>query len=271
MRKALAHDPVLSKELEKLSSTNCTCIPCLTTKVQQHPHDHGHAHLGGHALLGGERVDFDNSGMFATSVNKKRYRFLGVEYTHGVWLGYHAALKSEAPLFFSKTRSTLKALSKRDLRFTRSDSDSLFTTSKEMQQLYIDTNVIPSFSPPYDQSGNSVAENGIKWLNRMVKTVFDASGTPSYLWTEIDNYCIHMHNYLPSQKQEDGSYISRMAALRQEPTYAHDMELFYPFGCLVSVMIHPKQRKGPKHHDQEVGWTGTFVGYGLTTGHCDRG
>ena len=267
MRKALAHDPAVSKVLEKLSSTNCPCIPCLTTKVQTHPHNHGHAHLGGHTLLPGERLDFDNSGMFATSVNKKRYRFMGVEYMTGVWFVYHASLKSEAPDFYTKTRSTLKALSKRDLRFIRTDSDSLFTTSKEMKQLYIDTNVMPSFSPPYDQSGNSVAENGIKWLNREVKTVFDASGTPSYLWTEIDNYCVHVHNYIPSQKQKDGTYISRMAELRQEPTFAHDLEMFYPFGCLVSVMIHIDQRKGPKHHDQEVGWTGPFVGYGLTTGH----
>ena len=267
MRKALAHDPAMSKELEKHSSTNSPCIPCLTTKVQQHPHDHGHAHLGGHALKGGERLDFDNSGMFATSVNKKRYRFMGVEYVYGVWFVYHAAHKSEAPAFYSKTRSVLKALSKRDLRFIRTDSDSLFTTSKEMQQLYVDTNVIPSFSPPYDHPGNSVAENGVKWLNRDVKTVFDASGTPSYLWSEIDNYCLHHHNFLPSQKQADGSYICRIAALREEPTYAHDLELFYPFGCLVSVMIHTDQRKGPKHHDQTVAWTGPFVGYGLTTGH----
>ena len=267
MRKALAQDPVLTKEMDKLTSTNCPCIPCLTTKVKTHPHNHGHAHLGGHALEGGERLDFDNSGMFATSVNKKRYRFMGVEYVYGVWFIYHAALKSEAPDFYRKTRSTLKALSKRDLRFIRTDSDSLFTTSKEMQQLYMETNVIPSFSPPYDHPGNSCAENGIRWLNVAGKTVFDASGTPSYLWTEVDHYCVHMNNYLPSVKQADNTYICRMAALRQEPTYAHDLELFYPFGCLVSVMIPKDQRKGPKHHDQEVGWTGPFVGYGLTTGH----
>ena len=267
MRKALAQDPAVSKVLEKLSSTNCSCIPCLTTRVQSHPHNHGHAHLGGHDLLPGERMDCDNSGMFANSVNQKRYRFLAVEYITGTWFIYHAALKSEAPVFFTKTRSALKALSKRDLRFMRSDSDSLFSTSKEMQKLYTDANVIPSFSPPYDQSGNSVAENGIKWLNRMVKTVFEASGTPSYLWPEVDNYCGHHHNYLPFIKQEEGKFISRMAVLRAEPTFAHDMELFYPFGCLVIVMIANKQRKGPKHLDQEVGWSGTFVGYGLTTGH----
>jgi hypothetical protein len=267
MRKALATKPAVSKTLEKLSSTNCPCIPCLTTKVQSHPHDHGHAHLGGQAILPGERVDCDNSGMFATSAQKKRYRFLAVEYVTGGWFTYHAALKSEAPTFFNKTRSALKALSKRDMRFMRSDSDSLFTTSKEMQNLYVASNIIPSFSPPYDHAGNSVAENGIKWLDRMVKTVFDASGTPSYLWPEIDNYCVHHRNYLPSLKQEDGSYLSRMAVLRAEPTYAHDLELFYPFGCLVVVMITKQQRTGPKHHDQEVGWTGPFVGYGITTGH----
>ena len=267
MRKALASNPAVSKTLEKLSSTNCPCIPCLTTKVQSHPHDHGHAHLGGQAILPGERVDCDNSGMFATSAKNKRYRFLAVEYVTGAWFTYHAALKSEAPIFFDNTRSTLKALSKRDLRFMRSDSDSLFTTSKEMQKLYVASNIIPSFSPPYDHAGNSVAENGIKWLDRMVKTVFDASGTPSYLWPEIDNYCVHHRNYLPSLKQDDGSYLSRMAILRAEPTYAHDLELFYPFGCLVVVMITKPQRTGPKHHDQEVGWTGPFVGYGMTTGH----
>ena len=136
-----------------------------------------------------------------------------------------------------------------------------------MQKLYTDANVLPSFSPPYDQSGNSVAENGIKWLNRMVKTAFEASGAPSYLWTEVDNYCVHHHNYLPFIKQEDGTFISRMAALRAEPTYVHDLELFYPFGCLMIVAIPKDQRKGPKHHDQEVGWSGPFVGYGLTTGH----
>ena len=205
--------------------------------------------------------------MFTTSMNRKRYRFLGVDYATGAWFPYHAALKSEAVHFFSKTRSILKALSKRDLRFMRSDSDSLFVTSKEMQKLYVDTNVIPSYSPPYDHAGNSVAENGIKWLDRDVKAVFDASGTPSYMWNEIDNYCVHHRNYLPSQKQEDGTYISRMAVLRAEPTYAHDLELFYPFGCLVTVMITKPQRKGAKDLDQEVGWSGPFVGYGMTTGH----
>ena len=267
MRKALAQNSPATKALEKLSATNSPCIPCLTTKVQAHPHNHGHAHLGGHPILPGERLDCDNSGMFATSVNRKRYRFLGVDYATGAWFIHHAALKSEAVVFFSKARSVLKALTKRDLRFMRSDSDSLFVTSKEMQKLYIDHSIIPSFSPPYDQAGNSVAENGIKWLNRDVKAVFDASGAPSYLWTEVDNYCVHHRNYLPSQKQEDGTYISRMAVVRAEPTYAHDLELFYPFGCLVTVMITKDQRKGAKHLDQEVGWSGPFVGYGLTTGH----
>ena len=130
MRKALAQNLPATKALEKLSATNSPCIPCLTTKVQAHPHDHGHAHLGGHAVLPGERMDCDNSGMFTTSMNRKRYRFLGVEYVTGAWFPYHAALKSEAVHFFSKTRSILKALSKRDLRFMRSDSDSLFVTSK---------------------------------------------------------------------------------------------------------------------------------------------
>ena len=44
-----------------------------------------------------------------------------------------------------------------------------------MQRLYVETNVIPSFSPPYDHPGNSIAENCIKWLGRDVKTVFDAT------------------------------------------------------------------------------------------------
>ena len=102
MRKAVATNPVLTKILAGLIPENCACESCMTSKVQMHPHNHGHAHLGGHKVDPGERVDFDNSGPFAVSVNKKRYRFLAVDYCTGYWYVYHAAKKSEAPTFFLK-------------------------------------------------------------------------------------------------------------------------------------------------------------------------
>ena len=40
-----------------------------------------------------------------------------------------------------------------------------------------------------------------------------------------------------------------------------------PFGCTVAVALTKEQRKAPKTHTQEVGWTGIFMGYGQMTGH----
>ena len=157
-----------------------------------------------------------------------------------------------------------KALSGNELRFTRADSDTIFD-SQEMKDLYNQAKIKPTFSSPYDQSQNSIAENGIKKLNRDVRTVMKASGAPAHLWPEADNYCIYMHNHLPSQKGKDGP-ISRNTLMRGE-TWEHDMELFMPFGCKAVVMIPVKAREGHKTHTQEVGWSGMFVGYGESSGH----
>ena len=105
MRKAVASNAALARILAGVIPEHCARESCMTVKAQMHPHDRGHAHLGGHHLEPGERVDFDNSGMFASFVNRKRYRFLGVEHSTGFWYTYHAALKSEAMAFFIKLRS----------------------------------------------------------------------------------------------------------------------------------------------------------------------
>ena len=268
MRKALASNPILAKLLAARCPENCSCDACLTTKVQMHPHNHGHASTGGHRnLKPGERVDFDNSGLFASSVNKKRYRFLAVEYVTGFWYVFHAALKSEATVFFTHMRSRFKAYTTRDLRYIRTDSESIFLTSKEMQALYTLHSVLPSYSSPHDHAQNSVAENGVKWLNREVRTAMNSSGAPSYLWSEADMYCVYMHNHVPSQKAENGKFVSRFALLTEDDQHSVDMELFMPFGCTVAVMLTKKQRKGPKTHTQDVGWLGILMGYGQVTGH----
>ena len=134
-----------------------------------------------------------------------------------------------------------------------------------MQDLYTQAKIKATFSSPYDQSQNSVAENGIKKLNRDVRTVMKASGAPAHLWPEADDYCIHMNNHLPTQKGTDGP-ISRYSVMRGG-VHEHDMELFMPFGCRAFVMIPVKAREGPKTHTQEIGWAGMFVGYGDINGH----
>ena len=80
-------------------------------------------------------------------------------------------------------------------------------------------------------------------------------------------YCVHVHNYVPTEKTKEGTYVSRFAVLTGDSQYAVDMELFMPFGCTVSVMLTKEQRKGPKTHSQTVGWIGILMGYGQMTGH----
>ena len=206
----------------------------------------------------------DNSGMFAWSIGNKRYRFLAVDYNTGSWFNHHAAKKTEAPTFFARAKAEFKAFSGNNLRFIRTDSDSIFNSS-EMKTIYLQSSVKATFSSPNDHAQNSVAENGIKQLNRDVRTVMKASGAPAYLWPEADNYCVHMHNHLPTQKGKLGpeSRYSRMRG----GVYAHNISLFMPFGCKAHVMIPDAARTGPKTHTQQVGWTGVFVGYGEATGH----
>ena len=207
----------------------------------------------------------DNSGPFAWGIGGKKYRLFGTDYTSGYWVRLHTANKTEAPTFMENTIAEFKALTGNNLRFIRADSDSIFDTSQEMKDLYIQAKIKPTFSSPYDQSQNSVAENGIKKLNRDVRTVMKASGAPAHLWPEADDYCIHMHNHLPTQKGTKGP-VSRYSIMRGG-TYAHDMELFMPFGCKAIVMTPVKARGGHKTHTQEVGWAGMFVGYGDINGH----
>ena len=140
------------------------------------------------------------------------------------------------------TIAEFKALTGNNLRFIRADSDSIFDTSQEMRDLYTQAKIKPTFSSPHDQSQNSIAENGIKKLNRDVRTVMKASGAPAHLWPEADDYCIHMHNHLPTQKGTKGP-VSRYSIMRGG-TYAHDMELFMPFGCKALVMTPVKARGG---------------------------
>ena len=80
-----------------------------------------------------------------------------------------------------------------------------------------------TFSAPNDHAQNSIAENGIKHLNRDVRTAMKSSGAPAYLWPEVDNYCVHMH-HLPTQKGKLGpeSRYSRMRG----GAFAHNMSLF---------------------------------------------
>ena len=250
--------------LTGVTPTNCECSDCLTTKVQSHPHENGHAHLGGYDHKPGESIYMDNSGMFAWSIGNKRYRFLAVDYNTGSWFNHHAAKKTEAPTFFARAKAEFKAFSGNNLRFIRTDSDSIFNSS-EMKTIYLQSSVKATFSSPNDHAQNSVAENGIKQLNRDVRTVMKASGAPAYLWPEADNYCVHMHNHLPTQKGKLGpeSRYSRMRG----GVYAHNISLFMPFGCKAHVMIPDAARTGPKTHTQQVGWTGVFVGYGEATGH----
>ena len=98
-------------DLTGVTSANCECPDCLTTKIQSHPHEHGHAHLGGHGHKPGESMHMDNSGMFAWSIGNKRYRFLAVDYNTGSWFNHHAAKKTEAPIFFARAKSEFKAIS----------------------------------------------------------------------------------------------------------------------------------------------------------------
>ena len=251
-------------DLTGVTSANCECPDCLTTKVQSHPHEHGHAHLGGHDHKPGESMHMDNSGMFAWSIGNKRYRFLAVDYNTGSWFNHHAAKKTEAPIFFARAKSEFKATSGNSLRFIRTDSDSIFN-SKEMKEIYIRSDVKATFSAPNDHAQNSIAENGIKQLNRDVRTAMKSSGAPAYLWPEADNYCVHMHNHLPTQKGKIGPE-SRYTRMRGGG-FVHNMSLFMPFGCKAHVMIPEAARTGHKLHTQKVGWTGVFVGYGETTGH----
>jgi hypothetical protein len=88
--------------LSGVTPSNCECPDCLTTKVQSHPHENGHAHLGGYDLKPGESMHMDNSGMFAWSLGNKRYRFLAVDYNTGLWFNHHASKKTEAPVFFTR-------------------------------------------------------------------------------------------------------------------------------------------------------------------------
>ncbi len=68
-------------------------------------------------------MHMDNSDMFAWSLGNKRDQFLAVDYNTGLWFHHHEAKKTEAPNFFSRTRSEFKAISGNDLRFVRTDSD----------------------------------------------------------------------------------------------------------------------------------------------------
>ena len=242
-----------------MTTQMCDCESCLLTRAQTHPHEHGHSHLGRHNHKPGESLHMDNSGIFAWGIGGKRYRLFGADYATGYWVCLHTADKTEAPTFMENVIAEFKALSGNELRFTRADSDTIFD-SQEMKELYNQAKIKPTFSSPYDQSQNSIAENGIKKLNRDVRTVMKASGAPAHLWPEADNYCIYMHNHLPSQKGKDGP-VSRNTLMRGE-TWEHDMELFMPFGCKAVVMIPVKAREGHKTHTQEVGWSGIFVGYG---------
>ena len=81
-------------DLSGVTSASCECSDCLTTKVQSHPHEHGHAHLGGNDHKPGESMHMDNSGMFAWSLGNKRYRFLAVDDNTGFWANHHAAKKT---------------------------------------------------------------------------------------------------------------------------------------------------------------------------------
>ena len=154
----------------------------------------------------------DNSGPFAWGIGGKKYRLFGTDHASGYWVRLHTANKTEAPAFLEKTIAEFKALTGSELRFIRADSDSIFA-SHEMQDVCTQAKIKVTFSSPYDQSQNSVVENGIKKLNRDVRTVMKASGAPTHLWPEADDYCIHMHNHLPTQKGTDGP-ISRYSIMR---------------------------------------------------------
>jgi len=166
----------------------------------------------------------------------------------------YVALKSEAPAAWAYAKSVFKALTGNDLRFVRTDSDSIFM-SQEMKDMFVEAGVIATFSSPNDHAQNGYAEVSVKYANRGTKTYMTHSSTPSFLWVEADRCRVHMHNHVAVMKDEaTGKYISRYAMMRGNPTLRFDPELFMPFGAkavvrLVCVKVQKqwiKTRDGPE-------------------------
>jgi hypothetical protein len=92
-----------------------------------------------------------------------------------------------------------------------------------------------------------------------------SSGCPNDMWAEAALYANTTRNELRSQKRgEDWVTPSMVLSGSDKPL---SPKLMMPFGVKCVVSISKNDREGKQTLTQDAGWSGIFVGYGISTGH----
>ena len=167
-------------DLSGLTARQCYCESCVVSQPQSHPHVHGKNPTKVKEFVVGQSMHMDNTGPWAWAPGGLRYRLLFTDEVCSFQVTVYVALKSEAPAAWAYAKSVFKALTGNELRFVRTDSDSIFM-SQEMKDMYVKAGVIPTYSSPNDHAQNGTAEVAVKYANRGTKTHMTHSGAPLFL------------------------------------------------------------------------------------------
>ena len=156
------------------------------------------------------------------------------------------------------------SISGRKVREVRADGDGSYG-SKEWKATLHSKDIRATYSSPNDQAQNP-AEGRVRIIKRDVRTLAVSSGCPNDMWAEAALYANTTRNELRSQRRGE-EWVTPSMVLSGSDKPSLGPKLMMPFGVKCVVSISKDDREGKQTLTQDAGWSGIFVGYGISTGH----
>ena len=274
----------LDKTLERPMSTVLGfCEACAVGSGESHPHNafknkqkpkqekkeltKGEKELekakARHNYKPGERLSTDMFGPWTRSQGGGYYAELMVDPESNY--GTIAILTHKGDLIDPTTEMIVEfnSISGRKVREVRADGDGSYG-SKEWKATLHSKDIRATYSSPNDQAQNP-AEGRVRIIKRDVRTLAVSSGCPNDMWAEAALYANTTRNELRSQKRGEDWVTPTMVLSGSDKPLSP--KLMMPFGVKCVVSISKNDREGKQTLTQDAGWSGIFVGYGVSTGH----
>lgn len=247
------------KLLPQIRGKDVLCPDCAKGKMVFLPHFKGNKEeMDANKHAPGEFVSSDMDGPYKQTVSGVKYVNIFLDKGSKVAILRFLKTKDQHATALREVVAEFLGLSGRPIRFYKRDKDGSHT-SREVEQLLVEKNIVGLFSAGGDSRKNASVEQRILRLQQGARTNMIGACAPEKFKYEAFSCAGFTYNHVPSMPQPNGKYLSKMNLLRGNTT-AFPLDQFHTFGCKVFCRL-PDARIGPKSVTTSRAFEGVMLGY----------